>query len=235
MMKIPRRWPVTEAEVDALGPYKGRAPDRTLTADQLRDRRRHALHVTLCETFDLSAEVDAILTPIAEQMTAELRYPERVRRLVDDVAMSTEDVVSLVVSLLADRNAARDGLRSPRLTRDLARRPKAPEITTDALVSGQWAQLLAAYAGAVAPALADLLGRAMWPENDRLRGQLSASERVVAALRGLDGAAQALSRQIPRNATYEAAERRRDERQAEREAAEAAAQREALEVLGVAW
>ena len=31
MMKIPRRWPVTEAEVDALGPYKGRAPDRTLT------------------------------------------------------------------------------------------------------------------------------------------------------------------------------------------------------------
>jgi hypothetical protein len=149
--------------------------------------------------------------------------------------MSTEDVVSLVVSLLADRNAARDGLRSPRLTRDLARRPKAPEITTDALVSGQWAQLLAAYAGAVAPALADLLGRAMWPENDRLRGQLSASERVVAALRGLDGAAQALSRQIPRNATYEAAERRRDERQAEREAAEAAAQREALEVLGVAW
>ena len=151
------------------------------------------------------------------------------RRLVDDVAMATEDVVSLAVSLLADRNAARDGLRSPRLTRDLARRPKAPTMTPEVITSGRWAADLTEYAGAVAPRWPTCWA-ARWAGERQAARPAVGVRTVVTALRASTGGTGAVPADS-RNATYEAAERRRDERQAERERAEAAAQREALEVL----
>ena len=90
----------------------------------------------------------------------------------------------------------------------LAERPTLPEISDDMLVSGEWAATLVNLVSPYADELADLLGAAWPPGHDALRGQRSASERVEAALRGIDTADLSLQRVLDR-AERSLAERRR--------------------------
>ena len=191
--------------------------------------------ITLCETFDLSAEVGAICSPLAEQMTAELRLP------VNGCAAwsmtwpgATEDVVSSCgFAARQSQRMTRDGLRSLRLTRDLASAEGKPTMTPRSSRPGSGRRTLTEIRRCGRPRA----GRPAGPRAMRRRTGCAAScrrpngrHRAAGPRRG----GHRHVRQIPgTRRTKRPSVGVTNARPSER--AEAAAQREALEALGVAW
>ena len=180
--------------------------------DQRRRRRAH-MSVHLTGSFDLADEVHSVCDELAQRVAAAPR-PVVYRDAVDEVAEATHELLHVVIGLLAER-AARPKVahvkpghraRAIRAFADLAPRPPQPQID-GLLVSGTWPAALARHVRPYAADLADYLGAAYPPDAQELRGHLSASERVVDALRGLDTAAISLARRLDRDESDRAARR----------------------------
>ena len=170
-----------------------------LTQEQQRDRRRQRLTVHYTGTFALTAEVAAIVEPLAREVSR-LRDPRVLRRDVDAVAEAVAETVHVAAGLIAESRTADDERRLARHAapcHPLAVRPRQPVITDEQIVSGSWSTAMVEYAGEVADDLAALLARALPPEAEVLRGSPSASERIERALRSLDRAALDLERRSP--------------------------------------
>jgi hypothetical protein len=185
-------------------PQRAAPPEPTYTQVEQRQRRRNWLAVTYRGKFDLAAEVGAIVDPLAHQLAA-LPRPLVLREAVDDVADAVHELLSTVVGMLAESqlldNAAH--ARTVQAVRDLAQRPREPQITDEQLTSGRWAAALTKHVATHGDDLAAFLGRALPPRHPKLAGQ-SASERLEAALRVLDSAALDLQRLIPKAASRQA-------------------------------
>lgn len=181
------------------------APAPVYTQDQLRQRRRQGFFVEYRADFDLAAEVGAIVAPLAAQV-AVLKRPLAVRRRADLVADAVHEVLSAVVGMLAESrhlDPAADA-RTRQAIRDLAQRPREPQISDDDLTSGRWATVLVDFVAPYRDDLAALLGRARQPGHPDLKGGLSVSERLEQALRNLDHEARYLERLIPKVAAHQA-------------------------------
>lgn len=165
-----------------------------LSQDEQRERRRQRLTVHYTGTFSLREEVAAVLPPLGTEVSR-LPAPHALRREVDAVAEAVAEVVDVAARLIAESKTADGATR--RLAADLAVRPRQPVITDEQIVSGSWTAAMVEYAGEVADALAAVLGRALPPDAEALRGSPSASERVERALRTLDRTARDLEHRIP--------------------------------------
>ncbi|MEZ0341760.1 hypothetical protein ACAG25_17475 [Mycobacterium sp. pV006] len=180
------------------------------TQDELRQRRRAGLLHRYTRAFDLTAEVVAIVSPLAAR--ASYLPPGACWREADAVAAAVHELTHVVVGLIAERDARRKTAHLPYEKRayavrrlvDLAERPALPEIGDDALASGAWAATLIALTEPYRAQLADVLAHALPP--GATRGARSASERLEAALRVVDTAALTLDRLLDR------AERGREQR-----------------------
>ncbi|WP_342314590.1 hypothetical protein LIX17_06800 [Mycobacterium avium subsp. hominissuis] len=170
---------------------------------ELRQRRRAGLLHRYTRAFDLTAEVAAIVSPLAARATY-LPRPGACWREVDAVAAAVHELTHVVVGLIAERDARRKTAHLPYEKRayavrrlvDLAERPALPEIDDDALASGAWAATLIALTEPYRAQLADVLAHALPP--GATRGARSTSERLEAALRVVDTAAQTLDRLLDR-------------------------------------
>ena len=193
MIKITRRRPDSAPTAEPV-------PDQ---AEQ-RQRRRRRLPVHYAGSFDLAAEVEQLVGPVAARLSAEPRsaafLPE-----VEDVAAAVHSVVLEAVRLVAEVDHSRRTLhiesfesrsRAIALLDQARPRPACPEIAADSLSTGTWVDSLIDHARAVSGALAELLAVARPPGG--LRGRLSASERLEQVLRELDTAALALERRLDR-------------------------------------
>ncbi|MEZ0053250.1 hypothetical protein ABIA30_004277 [Mycobacterium sp. MAA66] len=178
-----------------IGHKQPQPPRRAVSLDEQRDRRRKVLPIVYGGTFDLTREVTAICGPLAYSVSTLVR-PVSARREVDQLADAVAEVVHAAAGLVGESRAA-DG-QTRRLAVDLAVRPRQPVITDDMLTSGTWSAVLADYAAEVTADLRKLLGRALPPGANELRGKPSASERIERALREVDTAALALERRIPK-------------------------------------
>lgn len=174
--------------------------------DEQRRRRRQHLGVVLRGEFSLAAEVAAITGPLARRV-ANRPEPLAFRPYVTELADAVHEAVSTVVGWLAELDARRvtehladDPAKRAYAVRkivDLAQRPMLPEVTDAGLNSGGWSAALVTMAEPVSAQLSDLLGRAIPPGDDRLRGHSSRSEQVVTLLREtIDRAALALGRRL---------------------------------------
>lgn len=182
-----------------LAPSGIPAPLATATQDQMRERRRHRQPVHLRGDFNLATEVAVVIGPVATD-ASRLPNPVVLRADIEAVADAVHELLSVVVGMIAaDRHASEDSrARTRQAAADLAVRPAAPAITDAALVSGSWAVALMDWVEPYAGDLAALLARALPPDHPALRGDPSASDRVVKALRVLDGAVLDLARRIPK-------------------------------------
>jgi hypothetical protein len=115
---------------------------------------------------------------------------------------------------------------------DLAQRPAAPEISDEQISAGSWAAVLVELAEPLSADLAAFLGRALPPNSQSLTGP-SASERVEAALRVLDGAALDLARRIPKAAARQALPSTEDVNAASRARQDRERAQRALSKMGV--
>lgn len=179
-----------------LGSIDPAAFDQTQSRARRREWRR--VHYT-GSNFNLKTEVGEILTPLSKSATR-LPRPLALRREIDDVADAVHEVVSTVVGMLAESRHPDASAIAQQMTRDLAARPTAPDITDEQLCDGSWAAKLIRYAGPLTKELAALLDRAKPPGTT----EFSASERLERALRELDQAALALERKIPKAAEAQA-------------------------------
>ena len=182
------------------------APAPVYTQDQQRERRRRGFSVQYGAEFDLAAEVSAIVSPLAVQAAA-LRNPLAVRPRIDEVADAVQELLSAVVGMLAEtRLDTAAQARVVQSVRDLAQRPREPQITDEQIISGRWAAVLTKHVAAHSTDLSVLLGRAQRPGVSRphLPAPLSVSDRLYDALRVLDWAAVRLGRQIPAVARFQA-------------------------------
>ncbi|WP_051349581.1 hypothetical protein [Gordonia amicalis] len=171
----------------------------------MRDRRRKRLTVVYGGGFDLATEVAEITGPLAEAIAHRSPTPTAHRIAVGGVADAVAEVVWVAVALLAESDADRrtrhlsnlsDRTRGRRMLIDKAQRPAVPEIRAEHLATGEWSAALTGYAAQVSDDLGALLGRALPP--GQRRGPVTASERVVEALRQLDAAATAVGRSVER-------------------------------------
>lgn len=178
-----------------------------LPADQTeqRQRRRAWLAVHYDHRFDLAAEIRCIIAPLAAEV-ARLPRPLAMRAEVDNIADAAHEVLSTVVGILAEssRLDASATARTMQAVRDLAQRPTEPILTDEQIASGAWAAQLISHVAPHSDDLAGYLGRALPPGHPRLLNNLSASERIEAALRVLDLAAHDLQQRIPKVADYQA-------------------------------
>lgn len=177
---------------------------RRYTQTELRERRRRHLTVVLGGGFDLAVEVAEITGPLASAVSGSLT-PRAHRLAVSGLNDAVAEVVWVATALLAEADADRrtrhltsltDRRRARQLLIDKAQRPAAPTVERDDLTSGAWSAALVAYASTVSDDLGALLGRAVRP--GERRGLLTASERLVAVLRGLDSAAGVVERGVER-------------------------------------
>ncbi len=161
--------------------------DAPLTTDQdeQRRRRRASQRNHLTGVWVLSAEVAALLADLGEAVAA-VPKPLRVRVAVDEATAATHELVSAVVGLCAEFDAGGGGATTRKAIADLAPRPRLPAILDAAILDGSWLAVLVALARPFDAPLADVLGRALPPGDERLRGQQSCSERVEAEVRDLD-------------------------------------------------
>jgi hypothetical protein len=205
--KQPAPMPVTERR-----PVSVVAPPPVYTQSQLRARRRLHLRVVYTGSFELTAEVAAIVRPLAKQMVAE-PSPASHRAQVEDVADAVHALVSAVVGFIAEHdgrakvqhlaNRPDDRSKALRTIADLAPRPAAPVINgATAFRKGTWAALLVELARPFSVPLADALAAALPPEHTALNGAPSTSERLVNELRELDRAAKLLERSLERRAFF---------------------------------
>ena len=174
--------------------------------DEQRQRRRQHLVVVYDGRFSLADEVAAITGPLARRV-ADRPQPLAFRNYVAELADAVHEAASTVVTWAAESSARRvtehlagePGKRSYAVRKivDLAQRPALPELTDNALNTGQWSARLVAMVEPTSVQLADLLARAFPPQDDRLRGQVSRSERVEKLLREtVDQAALSLGRRL---------------------------------------
>lgn len=195
MSLIPRR----------AAPHTGTPPATSaLSQNALRHRRRHWLRVHYTAEFDLAAEIAAITEPLAAEISY-LPRPTALRGEIDAIADAVHEVLSAVVGMLAESRHLDTEARSRTLdaVRDLAQRPREPQITDAQISDGSWASVLTAHAAPYTGDFATFLGRALPPGHPQLNGR-SASERLEAVLRVLDDAALTASRRIPRVAARQA-------------------------------
>ncbi|MCQ4360624.1 hypothetical protein KQR54_05595 [Mycobacterium gordonae] len=198
----------------------------TPTQEQGRDRRRKLLPIYAWPgDWSLTAEVAAICDPLAERVAAATN-PAAYLRAVTELADAVHQAVHVVVGLIAQADAERrtrhlgtdERGRSIRAVVDLAERPAAPEVSSEALVSGTWSATLVVLAEPYSAALARLLGGAATP---------TVSDRLLTALVEVDAAAGALGRRLDRERVYQA------NRAANRTASPADRARAELHELGV--
>ena len=187
------------------------APEPVFTQDENRERRRQHLRVHYRGDFGLDVEVAAILGPLAAQLAAE-PHPRAYLAQVEDVANAVHETVGASIGFIAE-HGARDRVRhlhdrpgdrtkALRTISDLAPRPPAAVIGDGDLATGAWATTLIDLAKPYSAPLTAVLAAALPPDDDRLKGAPSTSERLVAELRALDRAAAELERRIERSKFY---------------------------------
>jgi len=172
--------------------------------DVQRHRRRHWLRVHYDNRFDLAAEIGAIVGPLAAEISY-LPHPLSMRGDAENLADAVHELLSGVVGMLAESRHldATAWTRTSNAVRDLAQRPREPQITDDEIIDGSWAQTLTDHVAPFTGDLAAFLDRALPPRSVGLTGP-SASERLEAALRVLDSAALVVGNRIPRVAARQA-------------------------------
>jgi hypothetical protein len=183
------RWPKREPTI----PTPPMPTDRAA----LRHRRRSGLRVHYTSRFDLSREVEDICGPLATAIAGMLNpvvMGGRVGELFDACHELAVTVVDLIVTAAAAANGSRSA--TAQMLADLAAKPAPPEVDDTMLVDGSWSQVLTGYVAPLSADLARVLGRALPPGDERLKGRLSASERLTNALLGLDEVAVPLARSV---------------------------------------
>lgn len=173
--------------------------------DELRQRRRAAHIVAYTGDFDLAAEVEAMLTPVAESLATEPAPGS----YTDDIEIVADAVHALVVAVaqtVTTRESRQrlDGLS--RADRDRAKaalvalsRPEKPIITRSSAIVGSWPTTLTEMAAPYAQPLAVALG-AVAKTADGEPSPLS--NALVAELKDVDRAVLSLTRRIARAQSY---------------------------------
>lgn len=161
------------------------APEPVPTQDEQRHRRRQHLTVVYDGRFDLTAETEAILEPLAGRSDI-TRYPHLVREVTTAVHQMRLDLEQLLVERDARRRISDLPYEKRGRARDLIvaawQRPTAPVIDP----TGPWVDALADHAAPLTDGLREYLARATPP--GQTRGGISISERVESAVRELDRA-----------------------------------------------
>lgn len=216
-----------------LEPSDASAPKAEASQAELRDRRRKRKPPRpYPSSFSLPAEIEAVCARAAQEVSR-LRDPRVMRRDIEAVVDAIHEIMSVVVAMLAESRSA-DPNVTRRLVGDLAIRPQIPEIPDTALVSGSWVSKLSDWTATYAGDLAALLGRALPPGHNGLKGSPSASERLERALRVMDSTVLDLERHIPRIAQRQSLPSIEDWNRQQRERADAARAERVLAKLGVA-
>ncbi|MBN7336007.1 hypothetical protein [Mycobacteroides abscessus] len=216
--------------VNPLAPSGAPAPRAKASQTELRDRRRKRLPIHLTRTFNVATEIEAVCTPAAHQIS-QLQDPLPLRHDIEGVVDATHELMSVVVGMLAESRTA-DPNTTRQLVADLAVRPRLPEITDAQIISGSWVSKLSAWVEPYAGDIAALLGRALPPRHDGLKGHPSASERLEKALRVLDGAVLTLERRIPKVAARQALPSLADHNRQQRERQDAERANRVLAKIG---
>lgn len=178
-------------------PERPVAPTPVYDQDAKRERRRHWLPVVLDGDFDLAAEVDAILGPLATRVAAQPNARGNIG-YAETIADQVGELCGTVAELVGDPRTNRLSATDRRRARDAMKvvtRSSVPTITADALAEASWVEPLVALARRSSDALADTLGR---QASDR-RGEPTISDTALDALRELDRAALDLSRRLDRS------------------------------------
>lgn len=216
-----------------LEPSGASAPKAEASQAELRDRRRKRKSPRRYpSSFSLPAEIEAVCARAAQEVSR-LRDPRVMRRDIEAVVDAIHEIMSVVVAMLAESRSA-DPNVTRRLVGDLAIRPQIPEIPDTALVSGSWVSKLSDWTATYAGDLAALLGRALPPGHNGLKGSPSASERLERALRVMDSAVLDLERHIPRIAQRQALPSMAEHNAAQRARQDAERANRTLAKLGVA-
>ncbi|MCD2116735.1 MULTISPECIES: hypothetical protein [Rhodococcus] len=172
-------------------------PAPTPSQDEQRHRRRQHLQIHYTGTFDLAAEITAILTPLAQRSDTH-RYPHIAR----EVTTAVHECVLTLGKLLVERDARRRTADLPFERRGRAidlivaawERPACPAIDRDALTDGTWTASLVDHAAQLSEPLSAYLQVATPP--GQTRGAVSISERVETALREVDRAVLSATRTL---------------------------------------
>lgn len=168
-----------------------------------RQRRQRRQPVVYGGDFDLVAEVHDLLEPAARGAGS-----RRFAAEIDEVAAAVGRLVCTVAGMVTTADARRAASHLPVEKRQRAvtllvseaPRPAPPVLSDGAVGSKGWIGVLTTFVGPHAAPLSDLLGRSYPPGAPELRGQLSVSERLVEALRGVDAAAASLRGAVKRQA-----------------------------------
>ncbi|MGJ6122979.1 hypothetical protein QN239_10410 [Mycolicibacterium sp. Y3] len=163
----------------------------------LRARRRNHQPATCTGAFNVATEVCDVCTPLAIEISR-LKNPVSMRRDIEDILDAVHELQVTNVSLIAESRTLAEDIRAQSRTAaaDLAVRPQLPEIGDTQIVSGTWVSPLVQYVEPYAADLAHLLSVALPPDDQRLKGAPSASDRLVKALRGLDHAVATAERRL---------------------------------------
>lgn len=226
-----RRTKIGLPPVNPLTPSGAPAPKAKASQAELRDRRRKRLALQYTKTFNVANEFEAVCSPAAHQIS-QLPDPLAMRRDIEGVVDAVHELMSVVVGMLAESRSADAGV-TRRLVADLAVRPRLPEITDKAIVSGSWVHALSEWVEPYGGDLAALLGRALPPGHDGLKGNPSASERLEKALRVLDAAALTVERRLPKVRARQALPSMEDHNRQQRERQDAERANRVLAKLGV--
>ncbi|WP_273490613.1 MULTISPECIES: hypothetical protein [Gordonia] len=183
------------------------APTRppTYSQDELRARRRQAHLVAYDGAFDLAAEVEAVLAPVAADLAAEpcpgayLDSVESVAEAVHRVAVAVSGTISTRESRAKlDGLAPADRARAKAALFALAR-VDPPTVSRVDVIDGVWTSPLVDLVRPLAGPLADALGAVAKTADGEPSGL---SQALTAELRDLDRAVLDLSRRIHRARTY---------------------------------
>jgi len=216
-----------------LAPSGAPAPKAKASQAELTIRRRKRMTNDLGaggNNWSLPTEIESVCGPGA-RLVSQLPEPRVMRRDIEAVVDAIHEMMHVTVALLAESKAS-DPSTTRRLVADLTVRPRLPEITDEQIVSGSWVHALAAWVEPYSGDLAALLGRALPPGHDGLKGSPSASERLERALRRLDSAVLDLERHIPKVAARQALPSMESHNRQQRERADAARAERVLAKLG---
>ena len=178
-------------------PRRPTLPSPPLTQDQTlqRGHRRNGLCLQYRERFDLALEVEQVTAPLAAAV-AVMPNPAVMGGRVAAVFDACHELAVCCVDTVVGSAAAAAGSRgfSAQRLADLAAKPAPPKVTEEMLRDGSWAEVLTEYVAPLSGDLSAVLGRALPPNDVRLKGRLAASERLNNALLQLDRAAVQLHR-----------------------------------------
>lgn len=182
-----------------------RRTPRAYTQDEMRTRRRAAHRVAYTGAFDLAAEVEGILGPVAADLAQE---PCRGSYLdaVEAIAGAVHTLVTSVAGTVVSRDAREKVNALAPADRERARaalvglaRSNRPTITRADVLDGSWTAALIESAAPYARPLADALGTVA----KTVDGEPSSlSDALVSELKDLDRAVLSLGRRIHRAKTY---------------------------------